>query len=48
MSNFKNFELNNTDMIFGGELIDTHYSGRGGDSGGDIYDTEMDRVIYTN
>lgn len=46
MTNFKSFELSNSEMIFGGELINTVYSGRNGDVGRDLYDTIGDAVIY--
>lgn len=46
MANFKEFELNNSQVIFGGVLQDTEWSGHDGSSGTDLYDTERRRVIY--
>ncbi|GGH03511.1 hypothetical protein [Pedobacter zeae] len=47
MENFKAFEVENQEMIFGGELQKTVWSGNG-ESGTDFYDTEKDRVIYAS
>lgn len=46
MENFKNFEIENQDVIFGGQLIETRYSGGNGTSGEDRYDTDRDAVVY--
>ncbi len=46
MENFKNFEIENQEMIFGGVLQPTEYSNAGGGGGTDYLDTEKGRVIY--
>ena len=46
MENFKAFEVENQEMIFGGELQSTTWSGADGSSGTDLYDTGTGRVIY--
>lgn len=45
MKSFEKFEIENLDMIFGGDLQKTEWSGNG-ESGTDLYDTEKNRVIY--
>jgi hypothetical protein len=32
-------------LIVGGELVDTHYTTAGGESGGDIYDTSTGNLF---
>ena len=39
MEKFREFKLENQEMIFGGRLIPT-------DWGNDLYDTERKRIIY--
>lgn len=46
MENFKNFEIENQDMIFGGSLTDTEYTGGNGTMGKDKYDSDRDAVVY--
>lgn len=46
MENFKNFEIENQDMIFGGEMIKTRYSSSNGTHGEDRYDTATETAIY--
>lgn len=41
MENFKNYELESSEMILGGDLQNT-YVGRNGD----LYDTETGRYIF--
>ena len=46
MKNFENFEIENQEMIFGGELKPTTYSNEGGGGGDDMWDTERRRMAY--
>ena len=46
MENFKNFELENAEMIFGGDIVNTTYTGGDGNNGSDMYDTDKDRIVY--
>lgn len=46
MENFNEFELQNQEMIFGGEHQNTRYTTDGGTSGKDLYDTEAHTIVY--
>ena len=38
MKTFEAFEIQNLEMVYGGDLVVTY--------AGDIYDTDIDRIIY--
>ena len=46
MANFQNFELNNSELIFGGDIQSTEWSGSDGSSGTDYLDTDRGRIVY--
>lgn len=46
MENFKNFEIENQEMIFGGEHRETMYTSSSGGIGDDIYDTDAKAIVY--
>jgi hypothetical protein len=48
MEAFSTFSLSSSESIFGGDLKDTHYSGGDGQTGGDVYDTANDRIVYVD
>ncbi len=49
MEKFREFKLENQEMIFGGWgcLLFTDYCSEDGSCGTDVYDTCLDRIIYT-
>ena len=46
MEKFENFEIQNQEVIFGGDLSNTTYTDGAGNRGFDKNDSDMDRVIY--
>lgn len=48
MTNFTKFELNNSELVFGGELTKTRWSDTDGSRGTDYWDSAEGRVIYSN
>lgn len=46
MKSFEKFEIENQEMIFGGERIPCVYSGADGSTGADVYDTATDKIVY--
>lgn len=46
MENFENFEIQNPDFIFGGDVSNTTWADGSGNRGFDKYDSDTDRVIY--
>lgn len=47
MENFKTFEIQNAEMVFGGDLEPTTWwSNDGCDCGTDFYDTETGRYVF--
>ena len=46
MTNFQNFELNNAEMIFGGEHIPSTWTEDSGRTGKDIIDTTAGTIVY--
>ncbi len=45
MVQFKNFELKNSELVFGGDLIPCTWTD-GTNSGTDMIDTERQRIVY--
>lgn len=46
MENFSEFALENQDMVFGGGHTPTRYTTGSGTSGRDIYDEDVDTIVY--
>lgn len=46
MKNFKDFEIENQELIFGGEIQNCTYTASDGSTGKDKYDTERRTITY--
>lgn len=46
MEQFEKFEIENQEMIFGGDHRECTYTTSSGATGEDIYDTETKNIIY--